>query len=287
MQPAQEGEGTAIVLFAYDRPDALSRTIDSLNAARETWKRERGGTSHLPLTVSLDGPRQTEESRRRIREVREMITRRLPDASVHVQPMNRGLPTIILETLTPLFATPGVRRAICIEDDVEFAPTLFLALETLAESLERDAPSGRGHVIGAAPKHRDGSVEHQALLIDSVAHRATVPLLREYIDRFQLDGAAHDGAYGRRDHGAIAAWATALAVSEGLPAPTGTSQDRMRELAWRRAGVSMLGTPMRLVRHRGLWGQHNTPWYALRTGQLFQRVDQRPWSLIKERLVAR
>lgn len=287
MQPAQEGEGTAIVLFAYDRPNALSRTIDSLNAARETWKRERGGTSHLPLTVSLDGPRQTEESRRRIREVREMIARRLPDASVHVQPMNRGLPTIILETLTPLFATPRARRAICIEDDVEFAPTLFLALETLAESLEGDAPSGQGHVIGAAPRHRDGSVEHQALLIDSVAHRATVPLLREYIDRFQLDGAAHDGAYGRRDHGAISEWATALAVSEGLPAPTGTSQDRMRELAWRRAGVSMLGTPMRLVRHRGLWGQHNTPWYALRTGQLFQRVDQRPWSQIKERLVAR
>lgn len=68
--------------------------------------------------------------------------------------------------------------------------------------------------------------------------------------------------------------------------PKGTSQDRIRELAWKREGVRLVGLPMRLVKHRGYWGQHNTPWYALRTGQLFQRLDRRPWELIEEEIRA-
>lgn len=287
MRNSGEATRTAIVLFAYDRPDALSRTLDSLEAARDTWLKERSAEQNLPLIVSLDGPRATPESRRRVSDVHAMVKQRLPDAEIRTEAVNRGLPTILMETLTPLFSAAQYHRAICIEDDVELAPTALLALESLSDALGAHGETERGHVVGAAPMHRDGSVEHQALLIDATAHHASLPFVREYIDRFQLDGATRDGAYGDRDHVAITEWSAAVAQHDGLAAPQGTSQDRMRELAWRRAGVTLLGTPMRLVRHRGLWGQHNTPWYALRTGQLFQRVDRSSWRSIEARLTKR
>lgn len=287
MRNAGEATRTAIVLFTYDRPDALSRTLDSLEAARDTWLKERNAEQNLPLIVSLDGPRATPESRQRVRDVHAMVRRRLPDAEIRTQAVNRGLPTILMETLTPLFSAAQYHRAICIEDDVELAPTALLALESLSDALGARGETERGHVVSAAPMHHDGSVEHQALLIDATAHQASLPFVREYIDRFQLDGATRDGAYGDRDHEAITEWSAAVALHDGLAAPQGTSQDRMRELAWHRAGVTLLGTPMRLVRHRGLWGQHNTPWYALRTGQLFQRVDRSPWRSIEARLTKR
>jgi hypothetical protein len=275
---------TALVLFAFDRPDALSRTIDSLEAARAAWSSERSADPRHPLIVSLDGPRDTLESRRRVRDVRSLVERRLPDAEIRAEAVNRGLPTILMETLTPLFSAAGYERVICVEDDVELAPTTLLALETISDSMRHRRSPEQGHVISAAPPHRDGSLEHQALLIDAEAHRVSIPFVRDYIERFRLDGAAREGAYGDRDHAAIAEWSAAIARQAALSAPTGTSQDRMRELAWRRAGVSLLGAPMRLVRHRGLWGQHNTPWYALRTGQIFQRVDRSSWRQIRARL---
>lgn len=287
MQTSTEAARTAIVIFAYDRPEALSRTIDSLESARRTWLKERRAAQDLPLIVSLDGPRASAKSRRRVRDVHDLVKRRLPDAEIRTEPVNRGLPVILMETLTPLLSDGGFDRAICIEDDVELAPTVLLALESRSDSLRSRFGSDVGHVVSAAPTHRDGSVEHQTLLVDAAAHRASITFVREYIERFKLDGAMRDGAYGDRDHEAIATWSVAVAQRSGLTPPNGTSQDRMRELAWRQAGVRLLGLPMRLVRHRGLWGQHNTPWYALRTGQLFQRIDRNPWPIIDERLVIR
>jgi hypothetical protein len=278
---------TAIVLFAYDRPEALERTISSLHIAQEEWRNERGVSGHMPLIVSLDGPRATPESRARVAAVHALVKRRLPEAYIHSEAKNRGLPTLILNTLNPLFSEQAFHRAICIEDDVEVAPTLLLALEEISNAMQHKHGAEVGHVVSAAPMHRDGSLEHQALLLERSAHQVAAAMLREYIERFELDGEARDGAYGARDHAAITAWSTGLAARENLPTPTGTSQDRMREFAWRRAGVMMRGTPMRLVRHRGLWGQHNTPWYALRTGQLFQRLDRRRWGLIEPHLLIR
>ena len=234
--------------------------------------------------ISLDGPRPTAESQRLVDAVEQMARTRLPAAKVRHEPVNRGLPSVLLATLNELFDTPEITRALCIEDDVELSPTALLALLTLSNTLRSSGAVERGHVIGAAPMHADGSVEHQALLVDVQAHRATQELLREYIKRFGLDGAVRDGAYGLRDHGAITRWSRTLAQEAGLPAPLGTSQDRMRELAWKRADVLLQGTPVRLVKHRGLWGQHNTPWYALRTGQLFQRLNREPWERLKVRL---
>ena len=274
---------TALVLFAYNRPGALANTITSLTASLEVLTQEMPEHRGTPIMISLDGPRSTTESQRLVKAVEQMAKARLPAAKVRHEPVNRGLPSVLLATLNDLFDTPGITRALCIEDDVELSPTALLALLTLSNSLRSSGAGEKGHVIGAAPIHADGSVEHQALLVDAHAHGATQKLLEEYIKRFNLDGAVRDGAYGLRDHDAITRWSRTLAQEAGLPAPLGTSQDRMRELAWRRAGVLLVGTPVRLVKHRGLWGQHNTPWYALRTGQLFQRLNREPWERLKVR----
>lgn len=272
---------TALVLFAYNRPAALANTITSITASLDALAREMPEHRGAPIVISLDGPRPTAESRRLIQSVEEIARARFPAARVRQEPVNRGLPSVLLATLNELFDSPQITRALCIEDDVELSTTSLLALLTLSDSLRNSGATEKGHVIGAAPMHADGSVEHQALLIDVYAHRTARALLEEYITAFSLDGAARDGAYGLRDHDAITRWSCALAEAAGLPAPLGTSQDRMRELAWRRAGVLLEGTPMRLVKHRGLWGQHNTPWYALRTGQLFQRLNREPWDRLK------
>ena len=273
--------GFSIVLFAYNRPSALQRTARSLRAAlNELSEHGEFGRPHRFL-VAIDGPRSNERDRDLVRSVEAIARRELPTAEIAVQSKNRSLPAHLITTLDSLITTDQVQRVICLEDDIEMSATVLLAL------LAASAPYGGGpHVIGAAPRHRDGSLEHQALLLNAAAWEAARPLLADYISRFNLDGSTHEGAYGNRDHAAIATWSAEVAAASDVSAPRGTSQDRIRELAWRAAGVPLVGLPMRLVKHRGYWGQHNTPWYALRTGQLWQRLDQRPWSKIKASIEA-
>ena len=268
-----------IVLFAYNRPAALQQTARSLNAALdELSQHAEFGRPHR-FIIAIDGPRSNDRDREAVRRVVAIAERDIPAAETVVQERNRSLPAHLVTTLDALFADARSERVICLEDDIEMSSTVFLALLTASVPFD-----GSAHVIGAAPQHRDGSLEHQALLLNAASWTAARPLLINYIDHFNLDGAVHEGAYGSRDHAAISAWSAEIAATAGLPAPGGTSQDRMRELAWRTAGVPLVGIPMRLVKHRGYWGQHNTPWYALRTGQLWQRLDRRPWTKIKAAL---
>ena len=267
----------AIVLFAYNRPAALRRTIRSLHVALETLAATTPNDKRAPLVIAIDGPRSGTESQRTAAEVEQISRTELPNAEIRVQQRNRGLPAHLIETLDEIFSRNGISRVICVEDDVELAPTALAAL--LAASRMISAPA---HVIGASPTHRDGSIEHQALLVSVEAHHASRALLSDYIQRFHLDGAEREGAYGARDHQAIATWGAQVAAGFNVGAPQGTSQDRIRELAWRSAGVPLIGLPIRLVTHHGLWGQHNTPWYALRTGQLWQRLDRRAWADIQQ-----
>jgi hypothetical protein len=269
-------QDAAIVLFAYNRPEKLRQTLESLRAAIGALVAIYPAAVDIPIIVALDGPRSHEGDRRAVHEVEIVVRANLPHAVIQSERVNRGLPSLLLKTLDTLFAESPIKRAICVEDDVQLSRTALLSLLVASEVLGK-----QGHVIGAAPLHRDGSVEHQALLLDAAAHAATSSFLSGYIERFALDGAEHEGAYGGRDHAAIASWSADIAARAGLSAPGGTSQDRMRELAWRIADVTLAGLPVRTVRHRGLWGQHNTPWYALRTGQLWQRLDQRPWPEIE------
>ena len=267
----------AIVLFAYNRPAALRRTIRSLHVALETLAATTPNDKRAPLVIAIDGPRSGTELQRTAAEVEQISRTELPNAEIRVQQRNRGLPAHLIETLDEIFSRNGISRVICVEDDVELAPTALAAL--LAASRMTSAPA---HVIGASPTHRDGSLEHQALLVSAEAHHASRALLSDYIQRFHLDGAEREGAYGARDHQAITTWGAQVAAGFNVGAPQGTSQDRIRELAWRSAGVPLIGLPVRLVTHHGLWGQHNTPWYALRTGQLWQRLDRRPWAEIQQ-----
>ena len=267
----------AIVLFAYNRPAALRRTIRSLHVALETLAATTPNDKRAPLVIAIDGPRSGTELQRTAAEVEQISRTELPNAEIRVQQRNRGLPAHLIETLDEIFSRNGISRVICVEDDVELAPTALAAL--LAASRMTSAPA---HVIGASPTHRDGSIEHQALLVSVEAHHASRALLSDYIQRFHLDGAEREGAYGARDHQAITTWGAQVAAGFNVGAPQGTSQDRIRELAWRSSGVPLIGLPIRLVTHHGLWGQHNTPWYALRTGQLWQRLDRRPWAEIQQ-----
>ena len=267
----------AIVLFAYNRPAALRRTIRSLHVALETLAATTPNDKRAPLVIAIDGPRSGTELQRTAAEVEQISRTELPNAEIRVQQRNRGLPAHLIETLDEIFSRNGISRVICVEDDVELAPTALAAL--LAASRMTSAPA---HVIGASPTHRDGSLEHQALLVSAEAHHASRALLSDYIERFHLDGAEREGAYGARDHQAITTWGAQVAAGFNVGAPQGTSQDRIRELAWRSSGVPLIGLPIRLVTHHGLWGQHNTPWYALRTGQLWQRLDRRPWAEIQQ-----
>ena len=267
----------AIVLFAYNRPAALRRTIRSLHVALETLAATSPSDARAPLVIAIDGPRSGAESQQTAAEVERISRAELPSAEIRVQQRNRGLPAHLIQTLDEVFSRKGISRVICVEDDVDLAPAALAAL--LAASRMTSSP---GHVIGASPTHRDGSLEHQALLVSAEAHRASRALLSDYIERFHLDGAEREGAYGARDHQGIAAWSAQFARDANVDAPQGTSQDRIRELAWRSAGIPLIGLPVRLVTHHGLWGQHNTPWYALRTGQLWQRLDRRPWAEIQQ-----
>ena len=279
VRPDQPARG--LLLIAYNRPSALRGTLVSLHRALAELDADRPSES-TPIFVALDGPRSIATDQAATREVAQLVSDRLPRATVIAQSPNRGLPALLVDTLDRIFGDHQIEELICIEDDVELSATALLALFAAASHIR---PKNRASfVIGGAPLHRDGSLEHQLLLITRSAWTTARALLVEYIARFSLDGANSEGAYGNRDHASIAAWSAALAADHGLAPPRGTSQDRMRELAWRINGVPLIGLPVRVVRHRGLWGQHNTPWHALRTGQLFQRLDHRPWSSVSTKI---
>lgn len=270
-----------IVVFAYNRPDKTRNTLVSLGRALE-YLRYRDASSETPqLVVAVDGPKRAPGDVERVHDVVEVARELLPATQIWQSSVNRSLPSHLTQTLDRVFSDSSVAIALCVEDDVELSPAGVSALLYASRQMTH-----AGFVIGAAPQHRDGSLEHQTLLIDRRAHEVSSSLLKSYIATFSLDGAEREGGYGQRDHDAIARWSGEIARAAGVSDPKGTSQDRIRELAWKREGVRLVGLPMRLVKHRGYWGQHNTPWYALRTGQLFQRLDRRPWELIEEEIRA-
>ena len=270
-----------VVVFAYNRPEKTRRTLHSIQRAI-TFQQSLDPSAQPPHVIAaIDGPKSNSKDRALVDEVADVFRAEMPHAEIRRGLSNRSLPAHLTSTLDDIFSTPGTRFLICIEDDVEVAPTLIAALLHASERVGRE-----GYVIGAAPAHRDGSLEHQALGLDRVAHKASSDLLKTYMQEFSLDGAQREGAYGARDHDAINRWSREIALRAGVRPPEGTSQDRIRELAWRSSGVQLVGLPMRLVKHRGYWGQHNTPWYALRTGQLFQRLDRRPWVEIAREITA-
>jgi hypothetical protein len=270
---------TAVVVFAYNRPTHLKHTLRSLQRsfklARDLFPR----SLRPEVFIAIDGPKGSARERQLNQEVADVALEYFPNASLIRQTQNRGLPVHLLESLDWIFDRSPAEQLICVEDDVDLAETAVAALLVKAGGY-RNAP----HVISASPVHADGSLEHQMLILNMEAHSNSRPLLKEYISTFSLDGALRVGAYGNRSHREIELWLRAASNPTGLVFSNGTSQDRIRERAWRLSGTHMAGLPFRLVKHRGWWGQHNTPWYALRTGQMFQRLDKRPWAQLAQDL---
>lgn len=266
---------TIILLLAYNRPAETARTVRAIAAAREAAG-ESGAHIEPIIRAALDGPKSSEgdgNDAEKIDRVAATVLTTLPSAVMQRHDRNRGLPIVLLEALDSAFDDPSIERVICIEDDVELAPTALAALLYASERLTRP------HVVAAAPL-RDGIPPNQCLLITRGAHEASRQLLIEFIETFKLDG-----AYGARDHGAIRRWLVDRAASLGdSVAPTATSQDALRALAWRTGGVGIHALPMRLVAHRGMHGQHNTPLHALRTGVAFERIDRGDWPGVRARI---
>ena len=84
----------------------------------------------------------------------------------------------------------------------------------------------------------------------------------------------------------VSGWTVRGSVGTGFAAPTATSQDAVRALAWQLEGIAVHALPMRLVAHRGLRGQHNTPLHAIRTGGAFEQLDRTQWEVLRPRLDA-
>lgn len=276
-----------VLLLAYNRPLETERTIRALgaalNAARAHAVDARGVSAiEARIDVAIDGATDTKRNRahlamsdaERVDRVASLVRERLPHVKITRHVHHRGLPVVLLEALDAAFADPEIDRVICVEDDVDLATTSISALLHATERLPEP------HVIAAAPL-REEIPPNQCLLLTRGAHVASRPLLMEFITTFGLDG-----SYGSRDHDAIAAWLEQLAHAHGIEAPTGTSQDAVRALAWRVGGVAIHALPMRLVVHRGLRGAHNTPLHAARTGGLFERLDRSPWEHLLPRLDA-
>ena len=266
-----------IMLIGYNRPAETGRTAQSLAAALRATSSHQSAALESMVRAVLDGPKSGEAQRgdaARVEQVATTIRSGLPHVAITRHTRNRGLPSVILEGLDDAFSNAGVDRVICVEDDVDLSPTALSALLYTSERLAEP------HVIAAAPL-RDGIPPNQCMLLTREAHRASRPLIEAFIARFHLDG-----AYGNRDHDAIREWLAALAASRGVAAPKATSQDAVRDLAWRLEGVAIHTLPMRLVAHRGLRGQHNTPLHAIRTGGAFERLDRSPWELLAPRLDA-
>ncbi len=269
----------AILVLAFNRPTLLAKTLASTSIALEHLDAIVETELSIPIIVSIDGPRDDRRGAANHEQVKRVAQESGIATLIRTERSARGLPSHLLEAYDVAFRETGAQRLICIEDDVELSPFSIAGLVYASDNI-RDGE----HVISASPRHADGSLEHQLLLVTTGAHRVSVPLLNEYIHRFSLDGAKFPGGYGTRDHEAIGTWMESIVATGEAYAALGTSQDRLRERAWKQAGVSLSGLPSRMVRHRGLWGQHNTPWFALRTGQVFQRVDCRSWVEIAQEI---
>lgn len=265
-------QDVAIIVMAFNRPKHLARTLASISMALEHLAALLATKIRIPVVVSIDGPASGLQGTANHDEVRRVTHESRIATLVRTEHSARGLPSHLLDAYDFVLRETGARRLICVEDDVELSPFAIAGLLFASDNSQESE-----HVISASPRHADGSLEHQLLLVTTGAHRASVPLLSEYIQRFSLDGAKFPNGYGVRDHNAINRWMQSLGAARHPYAAIGTSQDRLREQAWMRAGIALSGLPLRLMRHRGLWGQHNTPWFALKTGQIFQRLDSRSW----------
>lgn len=101
-----------IILFAYNRPEHLLRTLESLRKCRLSGESE--------IFIFSDGPKSAAEGRK-ISEVRRIAGQAegFKAVSTAESPVNKGLSKSVIEGVSSVIATRG--RAIVLEDDLEFS----------------------------------------------------------------------------------------------------------------------------------------------------------------------
>ena len=133
-------ETAPILLFAYNRPDHLQRTLDALRANELASQSDLYVYSDAPATAAHEAG---------VAEVRRLISRIEGFRSVTVseQPVNRGLARSIIDEVTEMVNRCG--RVIVLEDDLITSPWF---LTFMNEGLELYADDERvmnvqGHVL--------------------------------------------------------------------------------------------------------------------------------------------
>ncbi len=132
-----------VVVFAYNRPLHLQRTLDALAASRLAGQ--------TVVHVFADGPRKPEaaDAVAAVRDVlaREATTARFADFHVHASPVNLGLANSIIGGVGKVLAERG--RVIVLEDDLLVSADF---LEFMNDCLEfyKDDPKV-GAVTGYSP----------------------------------------------------------------------------------------------------------------------------------------
>lgn len=111
-----------LVLFAYNRPDHLRRTLDSL--------RQNPLAAQSLLCAFSDGPKTAADAPA-VAAVRKILRKTSGFSGVEIEetPENRGLAASVIRGVTRVLETHG--RAIVLEDDLEFS-TDFLAFMNAA-----------------------------------------------------------------------------------------------------------------------------------------------------------
>ncbi|MCF0184854.1 MAG: glycosyltransferase [Bacteroidaceae bacterium] len=116
-----------IVIFAFNRPDALQRLADSLSKCVNYSESDK--------IIYIDGARNDTERERvnRVIDIARTIT-----SDVHISPINRGLGASIIAGVTEVVNKYGT--AIVLEDDLVPTPGFLLFMN---EALERYAADSR------------------------------------------------------------------------------------------------------------------------------------------------
>lgn len=115
-------EPAPLILFAYNRPDHLRRTLDSL--------RQNPLAAQSRLYAFSDGPKTATDAAA-VLEVREILRKTEGFAGVELEesPENQGLAQSVIRGVTRVLERHG--RAVVLEDDLEFS-TDFLAFMNAA-----------------------------------------------------------------------------------------------------------------------------------------------------------
>jgi hypothetical protein len=137
-----------LILFAYNRPDHLRRTLDSI--------RSNPLAAQSTFYAFSDGPKTAEDAPA-VAEVREILQKIEGFAAVDLEesPENRGLAASVIRGVTRVLETHD--RAIVLEDDLEFSSDFLTfmnaALDAYADRTDVFSVSGYLYPIPLPPDY--------------------------------------------------------------------------------------------------------------------------------------